>query len=127
MASFQFVDRGEDLAALVVHLAGEPRLSVDTEFMRESSYYPKLCLIQIASPRQVACIDPLALEDLSVLWPLFVDSGTVKILHAARQDIEVLLTRGSEVPINLFDTQVAAALCGMPPQIGYGELVQKTL
>ncbi len=127
MTSFVFVDDAPLLARVAAQLAGEPELALDTEFMREETYYPRLCLVQIAHPSgDVYCIDPLALQDLSPLAALFADSAIRKVVHAARQDVEVLLTR-TELPRNLFDTQVAAALCGMSPQIGYGELVHKVL
>lgn len=127
MTAFQFVDTASALSALIPQLQNEPELALDTEFMREQTYYPRLCLIQIATPTMAYAIDPLAIEDLSEISALFANPSIRKVLHAARQDVEVLLTRLKELPLNLFDTQVAAALCGMPPQIGYGELVHKTL
>jgi ribonuclease D len=108
-------------------------VALDTEFMRESTYFPKLCLVQMATPArdgttQCALIDPLAVPDLQPLWNFLNDRGRIKVLHAARQDLEVLSVamRGAlNGPI--FDTQVAAALLGHPAQIGYGALVAARL
>ncbi|MEO6185092.1 MAG: ribonuclease D [Steroidobacteraceae bacterium] len=115
----------DSLAALAARLASAPYVALDTEFLRERTYRPQLCLLQLASPGEACCVDPLA--DLS-LQPLtaVLGSGAPKILHAARQDLEVLWPLfGAVAPV--FDTQVAAALCGMPAQIGYSELVRRVL
>src|SRR5688572_17695826 len=93
-----FVDRDSNLAELATPLASAGELALDTEFMRERSFYPKLCLIQLATPQQVLCIDPLALQDLSAVGQLLMQAGIRKVLHAARQDIEVLLTRCPQMP-----------------------------
>jgi ribonuclease D len=127
MASFQFVDTDSALATVIAQLENQPAVALDTEFMREETYYPRLCLIQVATAGAQYVIDPLALTDLDALSALLARSSTHIVLHAARQDVEVLLTRCTQLPSNLFDTQVAAALCGLPPQIGYGDLVQKML
>ena len=97
--------------------------------MRESTYYPRLCLIQAATAACCALIDPLALTDLGPLWNFLADRQRIKVLHAARQDMEVLsLTHDTPaLPGPIFDTQVAAALLGSPPQIGYGALVSERL
>jgi ribonuclease D len=107
-------------------LAHSDFVAVDTEFMREKTYYPKLCLVQLATAQHCVLIDPLALENLQPLMSFLRDRGRLKALHAARQDIEVLLsTDRSEpsVPAPLFDTQLAAAFLGASAQVGYGELV----
>lgn len=127
MASFRFIDQPQDFAQLLRELGGESELALDTEFMRERTYFPKLCLVQLATARDLACIDPLALEDLDPLAGLLANPARLKVVHAARQDVEALLTRSRQAPVNLFDTQVAAALLGMQPQIGYGDLVQRLL
>jgi ribonuclease D len=111
-------------------LAHSEFVAVDTEFMRERTYYPKLCLVQIATAKRCVLVDPLAVEDLTPLWTFLRDRSRVKALHAARQDIEVML--GAErnhfvVPGPLFDTQIAAALLGASTQVGYGELVSTYL
>lgn len=109
-------------------LAAEPFITLDTEFLRDSTYYPQLCLVQAANARTCALIDPLAPLALEPLFSLLADRSRSKILHAARQDLEVLgLVAGQPPGGPLFDTQVAAALLGMPPQIGYGDLVARRL
>ena len=108
-------------------LQGASRLAVDTEFMRESTYRAQLCLVQIASDTDCYLVDPLAGLDLAPLFATLADRARPKILHAARQDLEVLLQTGGFVPAPVFDTQVAAALLGLPPQAGYAELVARQL
>jgi ribonuclease D len=101
-------------------------IGLDTEFLRERTYRAELCLIQVAAADLAACIDPLALTDPSPLTRLLAASRPVKVMHASRQDLEVLFPMAGMVrPV--FDTQIAAALAGMPAQIGYGELVRRTL
>jgi len=104
-------------------------VALDTEFMRESTYFPKLCLIQAANAEGCAVLDPLPLPELAPLWQFLADRRRTKVLHAARQDLEVLATamRDSAVPGPIFDTQIAAALLGYPAQIGYGSLVAERL
>lgn len=131
MTPAQFVDRDTALAEVMASMAGPSgaaaEIALDTEFMRERTFYPKLCLIQLASSAHVLCVDPLAIKDLSCIGAVLSRPDVRKIAHAARQDIEVLLTRCEQIPVNLFDTQVAAALLGYMPQIGYGELVERVL
>src|SRR6187200_1261908 len=120
------------LDAAVAELGKASRLALDTEFMRERTYYAQPCLIQIASDSQCYLIDPLAELRLAALFEVLGDRAKLKILHAARQDFEVLLhvdPRGGEagLPVPVFDTQVAAALIGLAPQIGYAELVARRL
>jgi ribonuclease D len=114
------------LAQLCVELAGAPALGLDTEFMRERTYFAQLCLLQLDFGVRAVCIDTLALPDLSVLRPALGSALTRTILHAARQDLEVLWPVTGAVT-GLFDTQVAAALIGLPAQIGYGDLVSQLL
>ncbi|MFP4131013.1 MAG: ribonuclease D [Thiohalospira sp.] len=122
------VDRADALTELTAHLAEQPWLAVDTEFLRERTYYPQLCLVQVATPEgDVACIDPLALTDLSPLWAVLADPGITKVFHAAAQDVEVLLQTAGAVPAPLFDTQIAAALSGLGDQVGYARLVEARL
>ena len=115
------------LEAAVFRLQGATRLAVDTEFMRERTYRAQLCLVQVASDADCYLVDPLAGLDLAPLFATLGDRGRVKILHAARQDLEVLLQSGGSVPAPVFDTQVAAALIGLPPQAGYADLVARRL
>lgn len=124
-----YVSTSAALDAALHSLAPSEFLALDTEFMRESTYYPKLCLLQLASLDYCAVIDPLALQDLSSLWSFLKDASRLKILHAARQDLEVIAVSAPEaVPIApIFDTQTAAALIGVSAQVGYGALVSSRL
>ncbi len=123
----RFVDTPAALEDLAKDLAGAPWLAVDTEFLRERTYRPELCLIQVAGPELAACIDPLALDELGPLRKLLMNPGTVKVFHAARQDLEIFLEIWGELPGPVFDTQPAAALLGLGDQVGYGNLVQAVL
>lgn len=116
------------LDATLATLAQADFLVLDTEFLRESTYFARLCLIQIATGEQRALIDPLALEDLSALWALLAERSRPKVLHAARQDVEVLSQAMRAAPFGpIFDTQVAAAMLGHPAQVGYATLVSELL
>jgi ribonuclease D len=114
------------LTDLTARLAAAAAIGLDTEFLRERTYRAELCLIQVATPNEAACIDPIALTQLAPLIPSLIGDLPVKVMHASRQDVEVLHpVVGLVRPI--FDTQIAAALTGMPAQIGYGELVRRAL
>ena len=103
------ITKTSDLAALCARLATHPFVAVDTEFMRETTFWPKLCLIQLAGPEDAACVDPLAPGlDLKPLYALMADARVLKVFHAARQDVEIVYTMGRIIPHPLFDTQVAA-------------------
>ena len=119
-----------ELYALCDEYAKHPYVAVDTEFMRERTFWPQLCLIQLARPGEdegaAAVIDPLEGElDLAPLFRLMADPATVKVFHAARQDVEIFHHLGGVIPTPLFDTQVAAMVCGYGDQIGYETLVKK--
>ena len=114
------------LAEVCARLTAQPRIGLDTEFLRERTYYARLCLVQLASPAEAACVDPLALDALAPLAALLAAPGTVKVMHASRQDLEVLYPlAGLTRPV--FDTQIAAALAGFPAQVGYAELARRLL
>ncbi len=117
------------LAAFIKEISGSPFVAVDTEFMRETTYWPKLCLVQVASRDHAAIIDPLAGEDLdlSPLLALMQDPTVVKVFHAARQDIEIFVKLSGKVPAPLFDTQIAAMVLGFGEQIAYDQLVHRVL
>lgn len=115
------------LRAFVERLRHTAWVAVDTEFLRERTYYPKLCLIQLATADEIACVDPLAVRDLAPLTGLWADTGVTKVFHAASQDLEILLQACGEIPRPVFDTQIAAALLGHPDQIGYARLVADRL
>jgi ribonuclease D len=114
------------LASACARLSAHPFVTVDTEFLRETTYYPKLCLIQMAGPDPAdAClIDPLA-EGMSLepFMALMADKGVVKVFHSARQDLEIVWNLGGIVPAPLFDTQVAAMVCGYGDSVSYEQLV----
>jgi ribonuclease D len=115
------------LAEFCNELKGQPFIAVDTEFMRETTYWPKLCLIQVASPDTEACIDPLAEGlDLAPLLDILRDPSVLKVFHAARQDVEIFNNLNA-MPTPLFDTQVAGMAAGFGEQIAYDALVRQML
>src|ERR1700740_474209 len=122
----RIVETNEALAAFVAELAHAPYLALDTEFLRDQTYYPKLCLIQVAAPGGKdleAIIDPLAPGiDLAPFSNLMKRPDIVKVLHAARQDIEIFYLQGGVLPDPLFDTQIAAMVCGFGDAASYGAL-----
>ncbi len=113
------------LAETCTRLAAQPFVTVDTEFMRETTYYPKLCLIQMAGPDGTAClVDPLAQGiDLQPFLDLMADESVVKVFHSARQDLEIIWLMGGLLPHPFFDTQVAAMVCGYGDSVSYEQLV----
>ena len=116
----------EAINDIAARLATQPAIGIDTEFLRERTYHAELCLVQLSWEDQAACVDPLAQIDLSALATALAAPTAVKVLHASRQDLEVLLPAVGPIrPI--FDTQIAAALAGEAAQIGYAELVRRTL
>ena len=117
------------LAALVGRLAQSPFVAVDTEFMRENTYWPDLCLLQIADSNEAAAIDPKAEGlDLQPLWDLLVNNEDVlKVFHAGGQDLEIVHNLTGKVPHPLFDTQVAAMALGFGEQVGYSNLIESML
>ncbi len=121
------IDNFADLVDFVSSIDPGETIGVDTEFMRERTYFSSLCLVQIATSTDQACIDVLAIEDLSALQDLLLDDQRLKIFHAARQDLEVLFQRFGSVPGPVFDTQVAAGFCGLGDQVGYANLVEATV
>ena len=125
MSDILFIDTQDSLLQFLATCQAGERLAVDTEFLRERTYHARLCLVQLAAGGRIACIDPLAGLDLEPLWQSF-DRAELT-LHAARQDLEVLLGTAGRLPARIFDTQVAAALCGYPAQIGYASLVRELL
>lgn len=112
------------LEALCSRLRHEPFVTVDTEFMRERTYWPELCVVQLAGAQDVAVVDAAAPGiDLAPLGALFADEQVMKVFHAARQDIEICVLRWGAVPRPLFDTQIAAMVAGFGDQVGYDALV----
>jgi len=124
----RLITKTADLEALCQELAERPFVAVDTEFMRETTYWPKLCLIQAAADGVEAVIDPLA-EGLGLapFMELMANRGVLKVFHAARQDLEIFLKIGDALPHPVFDTQIAAMACGYGDTVAYDALVQQVL
>jgi ribonuclease D len=124
----KIVTNAADLATAIKILSSADVLAVDTEFMREKTYYPKLCLIQIARKEEVIIIDPLPEKlDLTPLAQLWSDPNIVKVFHAGAQDLRILFDNCGAAPRPYFDTQDAATLIGQSEQVGYATLVHKLL
>ena len=122
------VTKTADLEELSRELAAQPFVAVDTEFMRETTYWPKLCVIQAAADGVEAAIDPLAPGlDLAPFLALMKNAKVLKVFHAARQDLEIFLKLGEALPHPVFDTQIAAMACGYGDSIAYDALVQQML
>jgi ribonuclease D len=119
-----FVNDESTLKDLCQLLAESDVVAMDTEFMRERTYYAQLCLIQLATDQFIACVDPLALDDLTPLLDLLYDPARLKILHAARQDLEIFFDLKGDLPKPIYDTQIAATLLGHGDQLGYANLVK---
>lgn len=122
-----YIDNDAALRQLCARLADAPWLALDTEFLREKTYQPQLCLLQIAANDVIACVDPLALTNLDPLLDVIYDPQRMKVLHAARQDLEIFHQLRGTLPAPVFDTQLAATLLGHGDQIGYAGLVQRVL
>ena len=125
--SERLIDDAQSLAALVRAIADAPVVALDTEFVREQTYYPRLCLIQIATPDRLACVDCVAGMDLKPLFSALLATGRTWLLHSARQDLEAMQQHMFRLPSRLIDTQIAAALLGKTPQIGLQDLVGEEL
>lgn len=124
MNEIQFVDSVAELELLCQKMKQEPWLAIDTEFLREKTYYPKFCLLQIATLEWVACIDPIALEgEMDVLFEIINDPAIVKVLHSCRQDVEIFYQLSGKLPAPVYDTQLAAPLLGFQENPGYAMLV----
>lgn len=120
MPDYLFVDHPDNISQ---DLTGHARLGVDTEFMREKTYFAQLCLIQISTPDDIYCVDPLVAADQSEFWKQLLANSWV--VHSARQDIEVVYQTAGAMPREIFDTQIAAGLLGLPAQMGYAGLVKE--
>ena len=126
--SINLITETQELARLCESLAKEPFVTIDTEFLREKTYYPILCLVQIGGEHENAAIDPLAEGlDLQPLFDLLANDKVLKVLHAARQDLEIFYRMMQQVPAPLFDTQIAAQVLGMGDNLGYEALIRKRL
>jgi ribonuclease D len=119
------ITESEQLAALCARLAEESFVTIDTEFMRERTYWPELCVVQLAGTQDVAVVDALAPGlDLAPIGVLLADRHVTKVFHAARQDVEIFLLRFGAVPVPLFDTQIAAMVAGFGDQASYDTLAR---
>ena len=125
--SAHYIDTQSELESFIERTLSADVLAIDTEFMREKTYYPKLCLLQMSTGQETAIIDPFKVEDLSVLATLLANRSIMKVFHAGTQDIEILLREVGQMPQPLFDTQVAATLMGHVQQIGLAALVSSVL
>ena len=124
---FEVISTTQDLQTFVAKIKDAKWLAIDTEFLREKTYYAKLCLIQVEADGHRACIDPLSIDDLSAFSELMHSPNIIKVLHAAHQDLEILLEITGKVPAPIFDTQVAASVLGIGDQMGYARLVESML
>jgi ribonuclease D len=122
-----WIDRAEQTAALAATLEGHAAIGLDTEFLRERTFHPRLCLVQIAAGSGVWCIDALSAATLEPLSGVLIAARVAKIIHSARQDLEAYYVSTARLIAPVFDTQIAAACTGMKPQIGYAELVRTLL
>ena len=115
----------DELAQACARFAKHAFVTVDTEFLRETTFWPKVCVIQIASDEEAIAVDALAEElDLAPFFELMANQSVVKVFHAARQDVEIMWHLAKMIPAPMFDTQVAAMVCGFGDQVSYGELAQ---
>ncbi|MBT5031362.1 MAG: hypothetical protein HOM55_03600 [Proteobacteria bacterium] len=125
--SAHIINNKKDLQAYCDYAKTRPWLALDTEFLRERTYYAKLCLVQLATDERDCAIDVLAIDDLSALAELISEHDAPVILHSSRQDFEVLFQSLGVLPSNVFDTQMAAAFCGSNMQIAYAAIVKERL
>jgi len=122
-----WIDRDDQLPALAQTLASQASIGVDTEFLRERTFFPKLCLLQLAAADRVWCVDTLRIVSLDPLMPVLTAAAARKVIHAARQDLEAVYLTSKRVMTPVFDTQIAAGCVGLKPQVGYAELVKTLL
>ncbi len=125
MAEYQYIENNQALAEFCQQIAACSYCALDTEFVREKTYFPLLALIQLATETRQACVDPLSITDFSPLVSLFENEGILKILHAPSQDLELFHHDFGALPKPVFDTQLAAAVLGYANQIGYADLVHR--
>lgn len=124
---FEYIDNNETLSNYLARVSSAKWAMLDTEFIREKTYFPKLCLIQVATEDTQACIDPLAIDDLSPFFDWIYREEMVKVFHAAWQDLEIVYQLSNSIPTPVFDTQIAAAVLGLGDQMGYARLVEQLL
>jgi ribonuclease D len=127
MTAIDLIDTPEGVARLLADLPAGDYLAIDTEFVREKTYFPRPCLLQLARGDAVACLDLLADGVAEAVRAALLDRTVLKVLHSARQDLEVFHRLWGEIPAPVFDTQIAGALTGLPEQCGYGQAVERLL
>ncbi len=127
MTPIQYINTPDQLTILCEQIRKESWLALDTEFLREKTYYPKFCLLQLATPEWVACVDPIALSNLDELFDVLYSADIVKVFHSCRQDLEIFFQASGKLPSPIFDTQVAAPLLGFQDNPGYAMLVSSFL
>ena len=121
----QLIETTEELNSALLKLSDAEFVAIDTEFMRENTYYPKLCLVQLSAAGMTLCVDPLVPNiDMSALYNLMQNPSIIKVFHAGRQDLEIFVHLTGQVPFPIYDTQIAAMVCGFGDQVGYDRLVQ---
>nr|CAA6799671.1 MAG: Ribonuclease D (EC [uncultured Thiotrichaceae bacterium] len=124
---FEYIDNNQALSDYIKRVESAKWAMLDTEFIREKTYSPKLCLIQVATEDTQACIDPLAISDLSPFFDWIYREDMVKVFHAAWQDLEIVYQLSNAIPTPVFDTQIAAAVMGLGDQMGYARLIEQLL
>jgi ribonuclease D len=122
-----WIDRDDELPALAQTLDSQAWIGVDTEFLRERTFFPKLCLLQLAAGGRIWCIDTLRIGSLDPLMAVLTAAAARKVIHAARQDLEAVYLSSKGIVAPVFDTQIGAGCIGLKPQIGYAELVKTLL
>jgi len=127
MTQTTYIDTDEGLAAFCAEIRDAAFVALDTEFMREKTYYPKLCLIQIEANEHIACIDPFRVKDFAPMLDIFRNQSITKVLHSVSQDMEVFLHTFDCLPSPVYDTQIAASLTGLGEQVSYAKLVEDML
>ena len=120
------ITKNDELKEFCARLSAAEFVTVDTEFLRDRTYWPILCLVQLGGPDKAAAIDAMAAGlDLAPLFGLMRDSGVLKVFHAGRQDFEIFFRQMGELPNPVFDTQVSAMVCGFGDSVGYETLVSQ--
>ena len=119
------IDTDQQFVAFLERCKKSPYIAIDTEFLREKTYYPKLCLLQMGIENEIAIVDPFKIRNLAALSDVLVDPSIVKIFHACSQDVEILYHETGVVPSPIFDTQIAAAVLGKTQQASYSSLVSQ--
>jgi ribonuclease D len=122
-----WIERDDELPELAQTLASQAWIGLDTEFLRERTFFPKLCLLQLAAGGHIWCVDTLRIGSLEPLMPALTAAAARKVIHAARQDLEAVYLSAKRVMTPVFDTQIAAGCIGLKPQVGYAELVKTLL